>query len=845
MLFSVNDSGVAPHASAVNNSRRHTSFGAAGDESGRPVNVKEIEFANLQVMIWATSQNYFATTVGNHHHPLIGDSPDVTSGNAAIRVGRRHARLFCHERCVMLDELDAKDMASVEFEAPSCTPKPARSKSAASSQRDSLQLGSGSAADPAAPSLWKIAIHGHDEQSRGRAGPKHLAHVLPSGVLIPSPVPAARRTWNTVLLVFPDGAAATAAYRALEALRLRNVTIARHEDVPESQIVDESIILQQRARELLAQQQARSGIKHGFGSAAFPNATTPATAASKTHIHALQSKGASISPSYPRASMSPIAAVNASVASAPSVPRSGRTFDVSHFQELVDSDGAHSDDTDTSSESSSASSGVEESWIDSERREILRSVFHDPFVSARDHIAAAAASSYDESIKEKKRLDRERHAALTDLDRKADNAATDGLRIAAVPPRTVDAVMRGSERLAQAGASHKHFEHVLGSPTMSAPPAHSAAPRADIVPSDDSSKRLSDYIERLRRETPVVATASPLPNAPAASAVAAVSTMSQQQVVGQPRPFLLPAGNSAAHDAVTPIPVLDPSRIANPPASTASKQPECAPAATTAQRAPPAEQGTAAISSAQQVAVSREDIDSDSSVEFEIEATPAKKPRDGTPRRVSRTSITSPTVREELRRQEAAESTQRLGPGGSSPPRRLATAAPATQTSPSRVASRGRMSPGVSRTVSSGAINERHDEGAVPRSSSSQQISRNKSPTVASNRFQVGGVLPASLMAPPAAAALSPGPRRASTPRVDKRMSQVQIVTPSREGSMALPSQLSSVSPRRNDDAARRCKWCKNVAPESHGDRCALRKIKCKKCGEVVLLRDRTSHVCD
>lgn len=147
--------------------------------------------------------------------------------------------------------------------------------------------------------------------------------------------------------------------------------------------------------------------------------------------------------------------------------------------------------------------------------------------------------------------------------------------------------------------------------------------------------------------------------------------------------------------------------------------------------------------------------------------------------------------------------------------------------------------------------------------------------TIASRRFQ----LPQNVSLKPSATealqelVATPNPRQPAsysdfntasdaaplTPR--RGPSQVQIITPPRESRPATPKRTTPTtsgiltttrrtSPEQQqkdirNSPAKQCKWCKSGGvDDSHEGRCPQRKIKCKKCGEVLLLKDASKHGC-
>lgn len=173
------------------------------------------------------------------------------------------------------------------------------------------------------------------------------------------------------------------------------------------------------------------------------------------------------------------------------------------------------------------------------------------------------------------------------------------------------------------------------------------------------------------------------------------------------------------------------------------------------------------------------------------------------------------------------------GPGGP----RLARATTGLNKSPNRINKTSAIDDAISSA-------RRGSAGRQAISPTAQQSRR--SPIVASSRFQLDPGSDAAVLQqqqqqrqrrsstpvtrPPQAAVgsgrasrvLSPEPEDAARDRdyghVEPSLAIARSTSPPGGTTTGLPA------------GSRRCKWCKNVAPESHDDRCAFRKIRCRNC---------------
>jgi hypothetical protein len=145
-------------------------------------------------------------------------------------------------------------------------------------------------------------------------------------------------------------------------------------------------------------------------------------------------------------------------------------------------------------------------------------------------------------------------------------------------------------------------------------------------------------------------------------------------------------------------------------------------------------------------------------------------------------------------------------------------------------------------------------EGAAAQRDSRRASSPSKdlrrSPVIASGRFRLDPSSDAGVLQQQQAAtrARSTTPVRAAGSGGQR---SGRVMSPSRNelpepymADFGVVEQSLAAAPSTSDPSSRRCKWCKNVAPESHDDRCAMRKIRCKKCHEVLMLKERTAHAC-
>lgn len=781
-----------------------------------PVDLKSLVFDHISVHVWAT----------RHNRLLLLDGPDVAdtvSLRGSVRVLKDAAQLYCEERGIVMEQLRPSDIASVHMHA-------------------SSRSGEGGGGNFS----WTVAVHAHG-LSPGDTYLEQNGFVrrLPNGVVLKgaqsTPQRHAAATWATVAVVCPNKDVAMRLRDALESLRIRYLQSVPHGNVPEAGVAESAVVLQHRAREFIA----RSGLRPDGvtlmapPAAALRGATTPLS-------HKPLMIGNATPPTSGLSTPSPRSAAQGGSKRAAheggalslltSIPRS--PFDASPadaYEVLLgsdDEDGEQSecmfqfgdDDAPSSSTSSVVSSDEDE-----DRAAVIRHVFNDPFVPIKrelQHILGPSGTwgphqalqiplqdQQHEQQHQSEPPSRPVHAPSVSEDtmppsptrlQENEDGKQRGHGGGELPLRTSQ---RSSQSSEEAGRGVVHHQNRRSSDHD--PFQH---PKTAPGPSD-TERRTQALIEKLRADF----------------------IKAHQQEHSHQQPFIPGAPstmgpNGRALMSPEPSMLLDGPPAQQPPSGFRPSASDNSPSREKNRPKP-------LLQVLRRDTVDNDDSDTESLQFQEEQATGLQ-------------STVSPVKSDETRRHPRGPTpTKRSTPpktsGASDGPRLARVMSAAATAGLNKSPNRSGHRPDKAIDEAIGVDDRGHQQQRPNVAGSSKNLRR--SPVIASARFQLHPSTDAAALQQSQATRLgSATPTRSSGGRggrVDESPERDELPQPSASDFGAVEHSLAIV-PSTSDPSSRRCRWCKNVAPESHDDRCAMRKIRCKKCQQVLLLKERNAHHC-
>jgi hypothetical protein len=821
------------------------------------VDLKCLMFDNVAVHVWSTRQNRLLLVDGP-------DKADIVSQRASVRLLKDSAQLLCGERGVVMEQLRPRDIASVGIHA--STNK----------------------------ATFSVAVHAHAPTAADEFDGNSFVRRLPNGVVLrggnPSfDVSANKRagsasTWATVVILCPNIELAQRLHDAIEGLRVRYLHSAPHGSVPEAGVAESAIVLQHKAREMIARAGLRpDGVAQQLPTAALIPAAavkrrgSPAPLSPRSFLM-LNSGGATphSGMSTPPLRSPPWSNKRSQHGSAPpggghlslltSIPRS--PFDPSPsadaYEVLLgsddDDDGASRSEItfrydndgremNAPSDASSSPSSVVSSDDDEERAAVIRSAFREPFVPLKREIqeilgprgtwvppqqgattmttgASSTQQKYD--VMHSSTISAATAAPLAETSphkQPPDNEelSNDAIHITSDATAPSDALHRHqhmmSQRSSLSGSSGRLRNAADSDPFLQGSTVRPAAPQPS-----ETERRTQALIDKLR---------------------AGIHDAHKQQELEQQHQYQF------QHAAAAPLLSSEPTMILDPPQQqqlAATQLPRRSlrnpntPSPHRDQRPKPLLQ----VLRRDELDDNNNDASDAESLQFHEEDRNANMDRTAaTADPLDNTVV--PSKADDARRQRGPTPTKR-----SSPPRATGSSAAVDGPRLTRATTASGLNKSPNRNAGRSALDEAL-AGGGRRSSAGRVTSPNsqqrRSPIVASSRFQLNPGSDAATLQQQQQRHRSPTPtmRVPTSTRPSRMVSPDPELSPSREdfGAMepSLAPQASSAS--LEPTGSRRCKWCKNVAPESHDDRCALRKIRCRKCQKVLLLKERNSHECD
>ncbi|CUG36039.1 Hypothetical protein, putative [Bodo saltans] len=975
-------------------SQHHQRYPAASPSSPQATNaaaalplvdLKSLIFDNVSAHVWSTRQNRFLLLDGP-------DKADIVSQRASVRMLKDAAQLLCGERGVVMEQLRPRDIASVHLHVVQQHHQHNNNNSPAASFSVAVHAHAPSAADEfdgrmeqlrprdiasvhlhvvqqqhqhSPATSFSVAVHAHAPSAADEFDGTSFVRRLPNGVVLRGGHQASSdarnnnttkrngsaATWATVVIVCPHRDLAQRLHDAIEGLRVRYLQSVPHGSVPEAGVAESAIVLQHKARELIAraglrpdgvaqqqlQQQQHPSSSHMTAlipAAAVKRRGSPAPLSPRSYL--MLGGSGSGGPATPLSGMStpPLRSPpwsqkrsqqgGSSSAAAhhrggqhgqqhlsllTTIPRS--PFDSSPsadaYEVLLGSDSEDDDDGASRSDitfryehgtanggdggespaggGSSSNSSVVSSDDDQERAALIRSAFRDPFVPLKREVQeilgphgtwvppqqqqGSTGGQQSAAQQQKQKVDAMQSSTVSAATAAPQHQSTtqqpdnDGRELSREPnPHNHHNMITGNISATTSPQSHAyqqqhHHHHVSqrsslsgsqrhtendpflqGStmrPTNAAPPQPSETERRTQALIDklragilDASKQqqLQHAEQHLQYQFQhggsTAALVSPEPSM-ILDAPPTTTQQQQQQPQHHPRRSLGATSSTSPYRDQRPKPLLQVLRRdeLDDHNNDAASDAESLQFHEEDRHAPPAATGASANSLADRTSSVADPLD----------------------------NTIVPSKSDEARRQRGPTPTKRSSPprptAASDGPRLSRATSSGLNKSPNRTAKNSALDDALA--AAGGAA--RTTAGRVTSPNAQQQ---RRSPMLASSRFQLSpGSDAAVLQQQQQQRHRSPTPSMRIPPAMGKQPSSRMISpdperSPSREdfGNVehSLATHPSSASVL--DPGSRRCKWCKNVAPESHDDRCALRKIRCKKCQKILMLKERNSHNC-